>query len=651
MGWSKSEHWQVQQIGIAAIRALLVLDYHRIDRLQKEAIMLAAKMTAESLQLKTNATSSSMKRSVASTNKLSQSVSSNSMKIPPSRQSSVKEVSTDRRSSQKSASRASTLMSASAGNLKKTESFLSRKLPQQKQQTIDAGVAEEICRNGFIRSIVWMLFHRQGCIRLLAANALRFIVSVAQAVDDANDFQKANSNTANNSNNTVDCKFQNNENCCSLWAAAFEQGIISLLECAATGFTIQSPLQEHQNDSEYRHFIFPELIVRQSAQAAQSAIQRHTEKWGGVRLRILSALTHSGHPKLRLNILSGIFFICGRSSKLGQQLWEGVQASPSRSVVSISFPIGGQHFAALCSSLLQDVHDFNQVSTLLMHFVDTAIDVQRHQRQLSTSHEIATQAGGGAHHASDLDPFQALAAKMKEQVLPTVLIGFFSTPGTNWVKMVCPPLHKIKKSSSLLGEDIERYHALQIEESMQLFIQVNIDPTQSKREQFELFGMSLIEKQVKALMQKLDDQYFHHIEGSYESWQELFSHMGDDTIQHASTNKMNLQQITECLVLASRISAERLVDKYVSTLIQRLSSSTIVPIFRAAVCEFMPTTGNSGASDMQVAEEKMVHLVLVRACLQYLRSEWDFCVRRKEGKEMNEIFQCLCTFTRVSIGE
>lgn len=378
MSWSKSEHWQVQQIGVVAIRSLLVLDYNRIDRLQKEAIVLVATLTAESLQPKDSPTnsvaSSSIKRSVIANNKLGQSASNN-MKIPPSRQSSVKEASVDRRDSQQGSTRTSILMSASTVNLKKAESFLHKKLPLPKQQSIDAGIIEEICRNGFIRSVVWMLFNRQGCIRHLAASVLRYVVSVAQAVDDANDFQKTSGPKSIGSSTC--------ESTCSLWAASFEQGIISLLECAACGLIIE----QHaifQNNSKDSQFLFPEQFVRQSAQLTLCAIQQHTERLGEVRQRVLTALTHSGHPKLRLNILSGIFFICGRSSKLGQQLWVGENTSPSRSVVSISFPVGGQHFAALCSTLLQDVHEFKQVSTLLIHFVDITIESRRKQRCLCT---------------------------------------------------------------------------------------------------------------------------------------------------------------------------------------------------------------------------------------------------------------------------
>lgn len=43
------------------------------------------------------------------------------------------------------------------------------------------------------------------------------------------------------------------------------------------------------------------------------------------------------------------------------------------------------------------------------------------------------------------------------------------------------------------------------------------------------------------------------------------------------------------------------------------------------------------------AIHKRIHLDLTLMALEFLRKEWEFCVRRKDQQEVKEILQCLCT--------
>lgn len=156
-----------------------------------------------------------------------------------------------------------------------------------------------------------------------------------------------------------------------MWSAIVEQGIIPLLETCASGFLVVHPSRRVAPQGAPK---FPEVPIRNVARLLLDDVIRHTEAFVNIRQRLLTAMTYSGNQRLRLNLLCSVLWLCGQSPRLGSYLWEGTGIPPTAdarltsgaTVVSLSFPVGGFPFYALCSSLTTDTSNAKQVFDLLI---------------------------------------------------------------------------------------------------------------------------------------------------------------------------------------------------------------------------------------------------------------------------------------------
>eukprot|EP01033_Poteriospumella_lacustris_P001794 gene1794-1300_t len=470
-----------------------------------------------------------------------------------------------------------------------------------------------------------------------------------------------------------------------MWSAMVEQGIIPLLETCASGFLVAHSSRRIAAQGSPK---FPEVPIRNVARLLLDDVIRHTETFVNIRQRLLTAMTYSGNQRLRLNLLCSVLWLCGQSPRLGSALWEGrgipptadarLTAGSTTVVSSQSFPAGGFPFYALCSSLTTDTNNAKQVFDILIHLYQFAVALHEQERVdrwcalRPLPNEIATQAGS----MSMLDQtVHDVVQRLQDTLDPTVLVtqevpkGIDSLPmagstkshrpggvslsesvnggssGGRPVKMVCPKVPIIRRFSPTLADAIAKQHTMQLDEAASFFLQMNseqglVSSGASMRPSAD--DARSIERAIRQTISNFGHQYFLQLDdgGSYTDWQEVFSHMCNSTLRKKMLSKVALPQLCACLALAYRYEMEPLIQSYAEALHSRLSVATILPILRSAVMELNPASSHQSIINTR---QKRVHLDLTLMSLEFLRKEWEFCVRRKDQQEVKEILQCLCT--------
>lgn len=133
----------------------------------------------------------------------------------------------------------------------------------------------------------------------------------------------------------------------------------------------------------------------------------------------------------------------------------------------------------------------------------------------------------------------------------------------------------------------------------------------------------------KALM-GAPDLLFEELEGDYDIWQEVFSHLADSYLMRKSVASMSDAQVVQCLELAQRYEMTSvLLRGYCDALAQRLSNAqSLLQAFRAA--------GSNSANNK-------LHLPLCRHCLVYLSHHSTLLVENSTNasKEFQVLWQCL----------
>lgn len=108
-----------------------------------------------------------------------------------------------------------------------------------------------------------------------------------------------------------------------MWACCVEQGLIPQLEYIRQGHHIHQPNLSLSSSTPVAghnssHILFPEDRIRNLVEKLLNMVVQKVQAQPSIFSRLSSALLHSGNSKLRANILSGLFYLCGRSKEIGR---------------------------------------------------------------------------------------------------------------------------------------------------------------------------------------------------------------------------------------------------------------------------------------------------------------------------------------------
>lgn len=409
-----------------------------------------------------------------------------------------------------------------------------------KQSAAHARPVEELCRSGYLRHLTWNLVNERGSVRFEAALLFTIILDLSNT--DHGDLG-------------VD-----------LWAALVEQGLVAVLELVRVGFPVR-PVPERTAGLPDERLVrlFPEQHIRDLTSDILRTLSLKLQSVAPLRLRLASALLHSGNPTLRLNIFCAMLVLCRMWDGLGQSIWSFSTPSsqiettstntkdkdedkdksgnmgkarsskkiapqaPAAPVVVVTEAKGnGEVFHSMLYALLKDPIELKATLGVVAHVLRSSLQLKyQEQQQL---HEPADS--------------QALTASSGG---PTVVVD----DEGSMIKMVCPAPAAVARYSAELGAALER-----------------IASQASKRP--DIYAST-------------DIASLPRLYGSYALWQDVFSHMTNEKLQDTSITRMSLDQIVDAFHLARRYKMHLLVDKYAAALAKRLRGDTIIVVMECAL--------------------------------------------------------------------
>lgn len=271
---------------------------------------------------------------------------------------------------------------------------------KRKSSSKDNSIAQidELCKIGFVRTLVWTLLHRKRACRSMAVKILTVFLNLSA---DASILTSGDNSPINSSSTVSRSEF---------WPCLVEQGLISLLETITRGSTcavvhvVPPDQSQGGNGSSGRvkdPLLFPEGFVRGLACQLLIQVVDYCEKFENIRTRLCSAMIHSGNTKLRINIFSGLVYLSQRSNHLGRMFWcasnilgvAGGTASASvppgkggsislldsefsPPPITISAHNNGLVFMDVLSSLVKEPQEFRTFLRILLHFLGTAEELR-----------------------------------------------------------------------------------------------------------------------------------------------------------------------------------------------------------------------------------------------------------------------------------
>ena len=470
---------------------------------------------------------------------------------------------------------------------------------------------EELCQSGYIRSLCWNTLNFRGDVRIISAKVLDSIVKATEK-------EKVGT---------------------EVWAAVVEQGLVPLLEIiqqgipicpypylytyressSGAGLTTSTQAVKSDDNREKSGELFPEHTVRCTIQTLLLSLCQHLEASPTLRLRLSSALLHSGNQTLRMNIFSGILYINTRMPTLGKSLW-GLN-TPSQSADGINStgtgtgtaddsesrlvtPTGnGKVFLDMLHTLAREPLDLKPLLAVMAHVMRSSTQLrekmekqvssaavafaralnekdqgqeqgQRHgQKQVSSKGIIAN-----AHKAASSDRLQGGA---------TVLVD----DSGQLVKMRCP-------APAVIEEHSPAFALLLATGSTSTGAGAGV-ATETQPNGTKVVGSgSLI-----------------ILAGKYSLWQEIFSHMlhGDDNyLFEQSILRMPATAIIDAFQIARRFHLHILLEKYAKAMSKRINMDTVVSTLEAA----LGRDGDSleGATKITVVEGAITHIPLHNSC-------------------------------------
>jgi hypothetical protein len=355
-----------------------------------------------------------------------------------------------------------------------------------------------------------------------------------------------------------------------LWAALVEQGLVLLLEAVHSGQRVNGAMEDSNDAAAER---FPESEVRVVAQTTLqglvAALTSSSSAGGGggtVMSRLINALLHSGHAKLRLNIFSGLLLLAGRSHAISRSgfllcedpsltsvfriLWhfseKRVPATlrPGDKTVGNEDQREGQVFRGFFLSLIGDAAELKDFLRLLL--------------SLLVLHRPLDASPCAPSYPVDLTGDNPGRAHVLQSLAPVVEVR----RGGVWTRMVCPLLSTVRKHSPGLATDIHR----KLLRQMDHFCGEGSSPSSAE--------------QLRGLLDSLDDDadLFLRLPGDYTIWQEVFSHIADSYLLKASASAMAVEELLAALHIARDFSMTALADHYAAILIRKIAMSNVAAV-------------------------------------------------------------------------
>lgn len=428
--------------------------------------------------------------------------------------------------------------------MKNTNSGISRRKSTSASNNVMRPL-EELCRSGHMRQLVWCLMHKRGLVRLAAADTLQCILELSY----------------------------HQESMVDLWACFVEQGLVPLLELIQHGITIRhetspsiSTISEsndvtektaHRVDVDAAMERFPEASVRECVRSLLDTLALKLQTNEMLRVRISSALIHSGNPKLRLNIFAGLQHISGQSDFAGASLWHMISPSQQqRKDATIEEDGSGEQpiqkgngvvFLAMLRSLLKDSGELRDILSLVSQLFNDA-----HRSRMENEKR---KRGGSAQSSEKKVSSSPMGGSRKEKLTggPTVMV---SDKG-HLVKMACPAMAVV------------RHHSL--------YLAAYLDEVQAKNAISEN-----TDTEMEMLM--LGKERSHAtIFGSYGLWQEIFSHMVDESLLNTSLSRMPCDEIIDAYYIAKRYQMLYLLNIYADAIGKRINGDTVVAALQCAL--------------------------------------------------------------------
>lgn len=184
---------------------------------------------------------------------------------------------------------------------------------------------DDICKSGYLRTIVWLLLHQKEIVRKLAAEVsvfsmyffncfIDFLVVASRSLHNLQVIEMMINTDRSVGGGGVDALSSD------MWACCVEQGLVPQLEYVRQGLVV------HQNNhtstgtsaAKGAPMVFPEVGIRALAERLLNRVVQEVQTQPVILSRLSSAILHSGNSKLRLNILSGFFYLSGRSEEVGR---------------------------------------------------------------------------------------------------------------------------------------------------------------------------------------------------------------------------------------------------------------------------------------------------------------------------------------------
>ena len=430
-----------------------------------------------------------------------------------------------------------------------------------KSTTTRVRAFDELCRSGFLKYLCYGMLHGKHLCR-------------HKAFEVMNSFLKIANISSENVNNQ------------ELWASLIEQGLVPLLEMIACGYQVQTAAPQATT-------IFPENYIRSCANnlLQNTAINLNAQQ--SVHTRVMSALVHTGSPKLRANIFCSILCVVPRLPSLGSLIWSGNVQRVSQTVSVPSNSVDGELFLKLLENMYKDPTELSDIIAIMSLF---------------TSHSYALQKPLSLTDTASKSNRDTKALSVILRGGPTVLVN----NDGHMVKMLCPT------PSAILIHSKELYALLN----------------------------DLLEKQ-KATPGDAEGVV---LSGSYYVWQEVFSHMVDDLILESTVDNMSSDSMYEAFYISHRYKMIKLAYRYAVTLTKRLNPDTFIPTLECALglkSESINALKSNNVIDVSLIDSNIVkfsakpHLYLVTQCLMYLEKNLEKIIMKRKPVRVTETISML----------
>lgn len=429
-----------------------------------------------------------------------------------------------------------------AGSSKRGSTVGSGKQPTQKRGSVSSKgpsqalkPVEELSRSGYLRHLCWGLVSSRGRVRARASALLGTVLEVSS--------QDQGAMGAN------------------LWAAFVEQGLVPLLEVVRLGYPVsQVPSRTSGLAADEAVHLFPERVIRGLVDSTLNTLADRLSSSDALRVRLASALLHSGNPALRMNIFVALLFLARKSDECGLCIWrmstpsqtEGASRKSSSSAkakqgnTSLSATAAavddvgdgdGEVFLGMLKGMLRDTTELKTILAVVAHTLRSALEVKKADSSLSAK-VVAAKA---ASKAKQMD-------RGGKRTGPTVVVD---DEGSR-IKMACPDPSTVLRHSPDLAELLQQMAEQEAEQEADVFAAA-------------------------------DEASLPTLTGSYTLWQEMFTHMTSDQMQDSSIAQMPLDQVVDAFHIARKYRMSLLLEKYAKALGKCLTTDTVVTVWSCAL--------------------------------------------------------------------